>query len=217
MTNFNNADFLIIANGLANNLATIQALSSNRITMALDGAADFLSDNQLFPDIILGDFDSINNIKNYQKNNAIKILPAPNQNFTDLDKAIQTCDSYHAKSITILHATGGRIDHELGNIGLLRKYYCPQRPICVYTPIEKIQCYRDTQITLTGQIGSPVSLLGFTTGAITTSGLRYDVQQLPLEFGIKASLCNEFAESTAIITITGTILIIQQSTPHLMI
>lgn len=65
---------------------------------------------------VVGDFDSL---KKMPKNeNIIKL--DKEKDFTDGEKAVRLAVEYGAKNIAIYGATGGKIEHVLGNIALLK-------------------------------------------------------------------------------------------------
>src|SRR5262245_59554980 len=112
-----NKNYLIIANGVFLVKEIIKEAIVDKTILALDGAADKLKKLGIKPDIILGDFDSIENAYDwgihatfkdmldsnipYLGANGITIVPSKNQALTDLIKAIHYCDKHGARSITI--------------------------------------------------------------------------------------------------------------------
>ena len=147
-------DFLIIANGpfIAKHML-IEALRNKR-SVALDGAVNKLREHSIKPDVILGDFDSINKDSRalygihlpaasenpYVGNESVLIVPALDQNFTDLEKAICYCDDQGAKSITIICASGGREDHYEGLRLALKDSYKPTRKMIVHSDYGSMCC-----------------------------------------------------------------------------
>lgn len=66
---------------------------------------------------IVGDFDSLD-----KKPKGIKIIELPvEKDFTDGEKAIEYCKEIGAREISIYFYTGGRLDHQIGNLYLLLK------------------------------------------------------------------------------------------------
>ncbi|MFA6916525.1 MAG: thiamine diphosphokinase [Parachlamydiales bacterium] len=201
----------------------------NKKLLVLDGAANHFMGGTLFPNVILGDFDSILNAEYWGIQNqfdsidnctkpypgyfGVLIVPAKNQDFTDLEKGIHFCDSSLADSIVILNATGGRLDHTLGNIGFLKKYYRPDRKITLVTRTECVEYVKDATVMLTGPVGSVCAILGYPEAKMTTTGLTYNGQNYPLSIGLQESICNTLAEPTATINIQGEALVIS-CIPH---
>lgn len=74
------------------------------------------------PNVIIGDFDSVNadTLDFFKKKNDIEWTKLnPMKDDTDTEAAIRLAIEKGAQSITLLGATGSRIDHVLANIELL--------------------------------------------------------------------------------------------------
>ncbi len=220
------SNFIIVANVPFTDPQIIVTLSSARKIIALDGAADKLLDAQIIPDIIMGDFDSINKSKwgikegfdqitdkspsyTIRKNNkTILVVPTKDQNFTDLEKAITFCDEHSSPEILILNAVGGRMDHSLGNIRALRKFHNPARLLRIRTDTQTLEMAKNDfshqtgkDFHIYGDKGDYCGIMAFPDAHISTSGLVYDVTNFHLEFGYNESICNSFKTTKAIVTI----------------
>lgn len=216
--------YLIIANASSLNKNHLEHAKEGRLTIALDGAADKMKSFGIIPDIILGDFDSIQdhdywgikqtftNIdvqsKPYRGRHNVLIVPAKNQDLTDLEKAIIYCDQDQVTSILIINATDERMDHTLYNTRLLRKYHKDDRPLMIRTPTATLEYIKDGITEITGFPGDTCAIMAFPYGYFTSRGLTYDVTNYPLEFGRSESVCNSLKEKTATIEITGEALVI---------
>ncbi len=201
---------LIIANGSQNSLANIIRYSENRSVIALDGAYNQLSSESITIDSIIGDLDSITPEASLKaKQLGVKIIHAANQNYTDLDKAIQYLDQQHFSDIIILNATGFRMDHTLHNLQLLSRHYQPHRPIKIITKTETITLVKDNTITLTGESETGIGIIGAPKGIVSSQGLMYDMDKLTLEFGYRDSTSNCLKHQNATLTVNGQILLTQ--------
>jgi thiamine pyrophosphokinase len=116
---------LIIANGGACSFDLLsQLLEWSPIVMVLDGAITRVLELGIKVDIVLGDFDSAKNIGELLiDQHPIKIVHAPDQNKTDLEKGIEYLINEGHKAINILWATGRRADHTITNITNINNYY----------------------------------------------------------------------------------------------
>ncbi|GAW80306.1 thiamine pyrophosphokinase [Plasmodium gonderi] len=79
---------------------------------------------KIVPDLICGDFDSINkHVYKFYKNKSVLFEKCENQENTDLDKCIDTIRGYIMENdkILIVGATGNRFDHTCANISSLYK------------------------------------------------------------------------------------------------
>lgn len=83
---------------------------------------EFFRRTGIVPDVIIGDFDSVNadTLDFFKKKNDIEWTKLnPVKDDTDTEAAIRLAIEKGAQSITLLGATGSRIDHVLANIELL--------------------------------------------------------------------------------------------------
>lgn len=215
--------YTIIANGP--NLDIPQISLENTTLIALDGVADKLKKTSIKPDIILGDFDSIEEhdhwgIKEgfhdihkesepYTTAEGILIIPAKDQNYTDLEKAILYADSQNANTISIYNAFGGRLDHSLGNLRLLKKHYKKDRSIHLIDTYQTAEYHENKTLILSGKSGSPIGIFAFPEKAIiTTKGLAWDVKDYELIFAEQESIANQFQQEEIEITIKGGSLVV---------
>lgn len=216
-------EYLIIANGPFLPREMIQEAAQHKIVLALDGAADRLANIGILPQIILGDFDSINhshwNIKHasqltssertaYVTPDKITMVLHLNQDLTDLYKAIDYCDDHEARTITLICATGGRMDHHEAALRALRVKHRPDRSLSIHTESQTLRYAADEEVVIHGQPGDPCGIFAYPQGRLTTQGLRYDVSDYPLLFGHSESIANSLIDSQATVMIKGGALII---------
>ena len=106
---------LVLANGAYPTHETpLSLLKKAESIVCLDGAANNLTKNNIKPDLIIGDLDSI--IPDYKKQHSEIIIHDGRQDENDLRKALFWLDQNNYKKITILGATGKRDDHTIANI-----------------------------------------------------------------------------------------------------
>lgn len=209
-------DYLIIANGDFLLPEKIQQLSKDKVIIALDGAANRLAALNIHPHIVLGDFDStlesqdnpfgikktFNELTEqetaYQGKHGVTIVPAKNQTLTDLVKAIHYCDTRQARTITLICATGGRLDHHQAAIKSLEQEYKKDRPILLINDIQQMRYLRDESITVHGNPGSYCSIFPSHQARFTTTGLLFDV----IDF-MHDSVSNVLRTDTAAISVSG--------------
>jgi len=90
--------------------------------LAADGGANHLARIGVRPAAVVGDLDSIRaSVRRWVGEE--RIVHRPDQETTDLDKTLACAfDERSAGAVTVLAATGGRLDHALANLGLLGRY-----------------------------------------------------------------------------------------------
>lgn len=183
-------------------------LASDPLIVALDGAMDGWPRSYPFPNIWLGDFDSCQNVNAHPV--AEKII-AKDQFKTDLDKGIEYCLSQGIRDIQIIHATGGRLDHTLLNIRLLRKHFNPAIQLKIWDGCWEIIFGVDGEYILSGVAGDQCAVMGAPKGKILkSSGLCWEIASqtpYPLDFGLSESACNQLSGASASVWIEGEVLL----------
>lgn len=220
------SDYLIVADGDFLVREIIQEAAKNKIIIALGEAADKLVRVGITPNILLGDFDSENltHIKfwgihqtfanlhdeeeEYIGNFGVTIVPHKNQNLTDLIKAIRYADAQSAKSITLICAVGGRLDHHEATMRSLRTEYRKERLLLLHTDQQTIRFAKDESIVMTGEIGDKCGIFAYPKGRFSSRGLEYDVNDYELNFGFSESVANSMRQVQADISVTGEALLI---------
>lgn len=93
------------------------------IIIGVDKGCQYLYDNNIVPDFIVGDFDSSNiDVINYfDKKGSKKYQFKPEKDSTDSDIAFSLLLDMKVDEVFFLGAMGKRFDHTMGNIGLLLK------------------------------------------------------------------------------------------------
>ncbi|MFT4646795.1 MAG: thiamine pyrophosphokinase, partial [Planctomycetota bacterium] len=132
----------------------IHSLEKYDAIYCTDGAFHFLEEVNIVPDLIIGDFDSIQNLPEHIEN-----IHTPDQNFTDFEKAIKIIIEKGFKSIDVFAANGMEQDHFLGNMTTALKY----RKKIKITFYDDNQTYYfiDKKVVLNNVMNKKVSLFPF--------------------------------------------------------
>ena len=202
--------WLIIANGDPLEKDKIKALTENKSIIALDGALTQCLECDIIPDIVIGDFDSldIDLVETFKDHHHITFIKNNCQNTTDLDKALSYLFKINAEDITIAHATGRRLDHSLYNLRLLKKFHETFKYLKVITSREKAYFLKDQNCKLSGPINQAVALLSFPKAIINSVGLKYDMQDYELNFSFNESTSNSLGKTIASIEVQGEALLL---------
>ena len=94
------------------------------LVIAADGGQMHLRKFGLDSDVLLGDFDSINDaeLKKIKSHNKPELITFPKEkDYTDLELAINAAIERGATDIVLLGVTGTRLDHTTANIHLMYK------------------------------------------------------------------------------------------------
>jgi len=95
--------------------------------IAVDSGANLVYDAQLFPDCLVGDFDSIHSevLAACRSHGSEIIASNPHKDKTDLELALELLDSrseLRALPLVIINILGGRLDHELVAFGAIARF-----------------------------------------------------------------------------------------------
>lgn len=87
--------------------------------ICVDKGLEYAHEYGIKPHLIMGDMDSVDKkVLNHYKEEDINIFPC-DKDYTDTDLAVKKAIILGAKQVTLLCATGSRMDHTLSNIKLL--------------------------------------------------------------------------------------------------
>lgn len=182
--------------------------------IAADSGMQFFYDAGLKPDWVIGDFDSVDGrtLQYFEAQKEIGILRlAPEKDDTDTEAAIRFAIVQGCKEIHILGATGSRIDHMLGNVGLLGIGLPEGIKICMADPKNRVRMIdRELVLQKEGQYGRFVSLLPVTpevTG-VTLTGMKYPLKDATMRCFCSLGISNEIIEDAARISLQDGVLLV---------
>jgi thiamine pyrophosphokinase len=207
MTNSQANDCIIIANAEKFNFKEIKKDKKYKY-IVLDGASNQAYKDKFIPDVVLGDFDSINNdIMNKLKKLNANIVNAYDQNYTDLQKGIIYCEkNYQPAKIFILNSLGGaRLDHEITNI-FIGRYFVKKDYEIITIHSKNHQCVKylkNDTIIFDGQKDDNVGIFGINNAIGNSDGLLYELKNYELSLGISDSSSNSMSKNIARISIKG--------------
>lgn len=164
---------VIVANGrFPQHTIPLSIIQRASYIVCCDGAADTFIEHGGIPDAIVGDCDSISEENKIRFTD--RLFPNKEQETNDLTKSVLFCVGNGRKNITIVGGTGMREDHTIGNISLLAEYVliADVKMITnygVFTPISSVARFRSFP-------GEKVSIFAMDQKPITTSGLKYHIQ-----------------------------------------
>jgi thiamine pyrophosphokinase len=182
---------IILANGTPPGKKTFNFLFAQgyETLFCADGGANSAFNYNLIPDFIIGDFDSIEkNVLNYYKTKS-RVIQFKRQNDTDLEKCLKYASLKKYEEAVVLGATGDRLDHTFCNLGIVLKFYDKIRIKIIHQ--KSILCAYSKTVLLNSVKGETISLYGFDKRTkITSTGLKYPLNNIALPFGQKESTSN---------------------------
>jgi thiamine pyrophosphokinase len=199
---------VILANGKPPRKGIINhLLKDESVLICADGGANYAKKLSLTPDFIVGDLDSVTGeTLNYFKGKS-EIIKLKRQDDTDVEKCLKLLIKKRYKEAYLLGATGNRLDHTLCNLGIVIKFF-DKIKIKIIAEDSILIPYSDF-IELKSVPGEIISLYGFNAQTkITSTGLKYPLNDAILPFGEKESTSNASDDSKFTLDIKGGIIFV---------
>lgn len=187
------------------------------VLLVADHGMDYCYRNQMIPNIIIGDFDSVSEeaLAFFKKKDEITFHQLnPVKDDTDTEFAIRYAIANGATEITLLGATGTRLDHVMGNITLLGIGLEEQVPITIVDPHNRIHMI-DNSITIEKekQFGRYISLLPFggVAEGVTIIGAKYPLENYTIGGFNTLAISNEIVADAITIQVSKGFLVVVES------
>jgi len=166
------------------------SLNEYEIVCAIDGAYNYFEVKNITPDLVTGDFDSINKIPT-----SVEVINTPNQNFTDFEKALSILNERKFNYMDVYGGSGKEHDHFLGNISTALAWK-DKINITFYDDFGKYFFIKNT-FTTSNILNKNISLIPFPVAeGIKTKGLQYPLENEKLTFGQRIGTRNKAIDNT---------------------
>lgn len=175
------------------------------LVVGVDGGALRLSRLGIVPHIVTGDFDSLTIADlAYFEAQGVTVVPTPDQDYTDLDKALTYVrEEIGNVPVEIFGAIGGRLDHTYSVLSSVVKHGVQDgMDIRLIDPVGETLPVRDGELVLNnaGLPGRTLSLLSFgEVRNVTLNGVRWTLEGATLAPGVRDGTLNEIMEATVTI------------------
>ena len=185
------------------------------VVICADGGAEFAYKYGIIPNYLIGDFDSINEkILEYFKTVETQIIRySCEKDYTDTEICVYKALELKCDEICILAGIGGRMDHSLGNIGLL--HLIEKNNARGYIASEDCYIYLcSNEISIYGNKGDVISILPYKDEAVGVSlnGLKYELNNFNIQFGSPIGISNEMlGEKCTIKLESGEVIILKNT------
>lgn len=182
--------------------------------IAVDSGMEFFYRTEKKPDRIIGDFDSVGTetLAFFHQQEGIVIQQLnPIKDDTDTEFAIRQAIALGAEEITVLGATGTRLDHVFGNIALLGIGLQENKVIQLVDEHNKIRMIdRPIRIKRKEQFGDYVSLLAYSKEVkhVYLKGFKYPLSDFTIPCFTSLGISNEIVEEEAEILFEEGILLV---------
>jgi thiamine pyrophosphokinase len=187
---------VIFANGiLSDPQQSLAHIQPDDLLVAANGGAVHCLRLGLKPDIVIGDFDSLEQAElSRMETYGTELIRYPaRKDYTDLELALTHARQLGASQVLILGALGNRWDQTLANLLLPASADFSTLDIRLVDGQQEIFLVKDGQKTVIqgkpGDILSLIPLYGDATG-ITTEGLEYALENGTLQFGSTRGISN---------------------------
>jgi thiamine pyrophosphokinase len=158
-----------------------------------DGGANTAARFGSIPHLIIGDLDSVH-IGTLIAFSTVRVKKLKEQNSTDLEKALKEAVRKKCTEIVVLGATGGRLDHVVGNLSALVKYSRNISLKFVDDYGELLSIGHALKISL--PLGTCISLVPLSRcSGIVTRGLKWILNNETLQLGVRESTSNVVTSS----------------------
>lgn len=224
---------VIISGGHIEDDFALEWLQENKyeLLIAADSGMEFLFRNQLVPDVIAGDFDSVGQEAyehfvgegmedascegTWKKDIKPEILRLnPIKDDTDTEFVIREAIRRGATSITVLGGTGTRLDHVIGNVHLLGIGLGCNVEIELVDAHNRVRMISsELVLEREKQFGDFVSILPFAGDAkgVTLKGFKYPLDKAVVKSFSSLGISNEIVEDKAVVQVEEGVLLVIES------
>lgn len=189
---------LIVCGGTPPSKSLIESeINAANLIVGADSGGHAILGHGFTPDIVLGDLDSFH----YTNHEGIQTLEIEDQDFNDLEKALQYALDKGSKDVVILGALGKRVDHQMKNLSAMVAYYqkfnsliirddygdtlCVSSPYSVQLPVNTVISF----FPLSGIVKS-----------FSSEGVQYPLSNTDLIPGIQDGTSNTVTDETVTIS-----------------
>jgi thiamine pyrophosphokinase len=175
--------------------------------IAADGGAKYFVNTGLTPQVVIGDMDSVDSDM-WKYNSGIEYIRYPEaKDKSDTELAVEYALGRGCKQVILLAATGGRLDHTLGNVALLASH--PGQVAIFDGTSTLVAVDKSEKCILHGNVGTRVSLVPYGDGSsrVRTNGLKYALRDECLNSATHG-LSNELSRTETCICVSNGILLV---------
>lgn len=189
----------------------LNEIKNSNLIIGADKGCEVLYNYNIFPNYILGDFDSADKdiIKAMEVSGCEKNKYKKEKDFTDTEIAFNLAVEKGAKEIVLLGGTGTRYDHSLSNLGLMLKAL-KMSIILKIIDDNNIIFLTDKSMILKGNKGDTISFHAYCECVknLNICGSKYDLINYDLYLGDGLTTSNEFIGNDIKITFDSGILMV---------
>lgn len=190
-------------------------VTKDTAVICADGGTFYALAEGLRPEVVIGDFDSLNKtILIELKKEKVPILTFPRKkDETDAELVLAYAVKKGYTDLIVFGWMGTRLDHVLANLMLFAEQKGVQ--LTIVEPEQTLRLVRSS-VAFTGKKGDLVSLipLAGSAGGVSTTGLKWQLQDEVLKFGKTRGISNVFTGKKATVSLKkGALLVITFTRP----
>lgn len=205
---------IIIGNGVINDYDTVREYFDDAYVIACDGGLHHCRKMMIVPDLMVGDFDSVNpqDKSFFEARGVEKIAYPTKKDMTDMEIGINIALEKGANEIYILGGLGCRFDHSLANVHILVHPVSEGAKTCLVDEHNIITLVMDS-LDINGSVGQTISLIPLSTevSGVTTKNMEYPLLNRTMTIGSSIGVSNVMTDENAHISVDKGILIVIMS------
>ena len=194
----------------------LQDRSYDRV-IAVDAGLEALRHLHLVPDEIVGDLDTVDAgiAEEYRNRPGVQFeVHKPEKDETDTELALLSAVRAGCDKVDILGALGGRMDHAIGNIQLLYRFFLQGMDISLYDAKNRLYLIGGRRKFQKNEVyGTYISFLPMTetVEGLTLRGFKYPLNHRTIRLGTSLCISNELKKEEGILELERGILICVES------
>ncbi len=190
----------------------IGSIPGNAYVIACDKGLQYAENASIIPDLIVGDFDSVDASTDLSAYENVVRFPKEKDD-TDTMLAIKKAISAGYRTIEIYGAFGGRMDHFIANIQSA-SYAAEHGALCSLISEDEIAfVFKNNTMIFEKKDGFSLSVfsLSDTCTGVTIKGTKYTTENAVLTCNFPLGVSNEFADEKASVTVGNGIILVMES------
>ena len=189
----------------------LKYLKDDDFLIGVDKGCNALFEYDLIPNLILGDFDSAKKEAiDYLKNKGARVLTfEPEKDYTDTDLGYINAKENGADEVLFFGVTGTRIDHMMGNVGIMLKSLKEGIEVKIIDD-HNYMFLIDNNHVFKGKYGEIISFhaLSDIVKNINIRGAKYCLSNYDMTLFEPRAICNEFIDDDIEITFDSGIILV---------
>lgn len=189
----------------------LRQIEAARVVVAADGGHRFLRRHDRWPQVLIGDFDSLEpELVAEAREAGVDVVAYPvRKDQTDAELAVEWAVSRHPDDLVLLGGFGGAVDHVMGHVCVLRGLASRGRAARIASPaLAATVLWAPARLRLGAPPGTRASLVALSpTAVLTLRGFEYGLTNAPLSAASCRGLGNGVATEGARISLVSGLLL----------